>query len=70
MGRTKREDGQEGGALWLVLVEKKESSRKLKKTGFKVTGKAEGVSQEIQRRENLHKEASVVLSVAELSNKV
>lgn len=66
----KREEGQEGGALWLVLVDKKESSGKLKRTGFKVIGKAGGASQKIQGRGNLQKEASVVLSVAELSNKV
>lgn len=56
--------------MWLVLVDNKEPTGKLRRTGFKVIGKTEGVSQEMQGRENLQKKWSAALDATEPSNKV
>lgn len=65
----KRREGQEG-ALWLVLVDKKEPAKKRRTMGFKVIGKSGDASQEIQGREILQKEWSGALDAAKPSNKV
>ena len=44
-----------------------ESSRKLKRTGFEVIGKAEGVPQKTKGREHLQKEVSIGLNAAACS---